>query len=45
VLLREREVVIGRLRRLGAHIVEAPIDSMGPAVLNAYLDIKRRELL
>jgi uncharacterized protein (DUF58 family) len=44
-LLREREVVIGRLRRLGAHIVEAPVDGVGPAVLNAYLDIKRRELL
>ncbi|MDB5433574.1 MAG: hypothetical protein JWP35_4690 [Caulobacter sp.] len=44
-LLRERDVVIGRLRRLGAHIVDAPIDRMGPAVLNAYLDIKRRELL
>ena len=44
-LLREREVVIGRLRRLGVHIVDAPLDRMGPALLNAYLDLKRRDLL
>ncbi len=44
-LLREREVVIGRLRRLGAHIVDAPVERMGPALLNAYLDLKRRDLL
>lgn len=44
-LLREREVVITRLRRLGVQIVDAPADRVGPAVLNAYLDLKRRELL
>ncbi|HYE42578.1 MAG TPA: DUF58 domain-containing protein [Caulobacteraceae bacterium] len=44
-LLREREVVIGRLRRLGVHIVDAPLDRMGPSLLNAYLDLKRRDLL
>lgn len=44
-LLREREVVLSRLRRMGAHIVEAPADRVGPDVLNAYLDMKRRDLL
>ena len=44
-LLREREVVLGRLRRLGVQLVEAPIDGLGPALVNGYLDIKRRSLL
>jgi uncharacterized protein (DUF58 family) len=44
-LLREREVVIGRLRRLGVQIVDAPADRMGPELLNAYLELKRRELI
>jgi uncharacterized protein (DUF58 family) len=44
-LLRERDSVIARLRRMGAHIVEAPADRIGPALLNTYLDIKRRDLL
>jgi len=44
-LQREREVVIERLRRMGVQIVEAPVERMGPAVLAAYLDLKRRELL
>lgn len=44
-LLRERDLVLARLRRLGAHIVETPADRIGPAVLNVYLDLKRRDLL
>lgn len=44
-LLRERDLVLARLRRLGAHIVEAPADRIGPEILNAYLDLKRRDLL
>lgn len=44
-LLREREAVVARLRRMGAHIVDAPARQIGPAVLNAYLDLKRRDLL
>lgn len=44
-LLRERDLVLTRLRRMGAHIVEAPADRIGPDVLNAYLDLKRRDLL
>lgn len=44
-LMRERDLVVTRLRRMGAHIVEAPADRIGPDVLNAYLDLKRRDLL
>lgn len=44
-LLRERETVLGRLRRMGAHIVDAPADRIGPDVVNAYLDLKRKDLL
>ncbi len=44
-LLRERELVITRLRRTGAQIVDAPVASVGPRLLNAYLDLKRRDLL
>ncbi len=44
-LLRERDVVASRLRRLGAHIIDAPADRLGPNLLSAYLDLKRRELM
>lgn len=44
-LRRERELVISRLRRLGVHIVETPAEAIGPSVINAYLDLKRRDLL
>jgi len=36
---------VARLRRLGAHIVEAPAARIGPALINAYVDLKRRDLL
>lgn len=44
-LLQQREIVINRLRRAGAQIVEASADRIGPDVVNSYLDAKRRELL
>ncbi|HEX4096614.1 MAG TPA: DUF58 domain-containing protein [Caulobacteraceae bacterium] len=44
-LLREREVVIGRLRRMGVQVVEAAADRIGPELLNAYLALKRKELV
>jgi len=44
-LLREREVVIARLTRMGALIVDAPAQAMGSALLQAYIDLKRRDLL
>ena len=44
-LLQQRELVFGRLTRMGAQIVDAPADRMGAALVNAYLDAKRRDLL
>lgn len=44
-LLRSREVVVGRLRRLGVQIIDAPAARIGPTLISAYLDLKRRELL
>jgi uncharacterized protein (DUF58 family) len=44
-LLRERDTVIARLRRMGAHIVDAPTGEVGPELVNAYLELKRRDLL
>jgi uncharacterized protein (DUF58 family) len=44
-LLRERDLVIARLVRMGAHIVDAPSDAIGTALLSAYIDLKRRDLL
>lgn len=44
-LLRQREAVTARLRRLGAQIVDAPAEGMGLALLNSYLDVKRRGLV
>jgi uncharacterized protein (DUF58 family) len=44
-LLKERDVVLSKLRRLGVHIVDAPADALGPQLLSAYLDLKRRNLL
>ncbi len=44
-LLRERDVVIGRLRRMGVQVVDAPVERVGAALLSSYIDLKRRELL
>ncbi|WP_337186792.1 DUF58 domain-containing protein [Phenylobacterium sp.] len=44
-LLRQREAVTARLRRLGAQIVDAPVDALASALLNEYLDVKRRGLV
>jgi uncharacterized protein (DUF58 family) len=44
-LLRQREGVTARLKRLGAQIVDAPDDRLATALLNGYLDVKRRGLV
>ncbi|MGE0551101.1 MAG: DUF58 domain-containing protein [Kofleriaceae bacterium] len=41
---RERSVVLERLRRAGAHCIDRPPGQFSMAVVNRYLDIKRREL-
>jgi uncharacterized protein (DUF58 family) len=42
-LLREREVVLGELRLRGIRPIDAPPSRVSPELLNAYLEIKRRE--
>jgi uncharacterized protein (DUF58 family) len=44
-LIRERQIVFERLRRLGVHCLEAPAQSIGPELLNRYILIKRKELI
>jgi uncharacterized protein (DUF58 family) len=44
-LMRERELVLERLRRLGVQVLDAPLNRLGPSLLNGYLDVRRRELL
>lgn len=40
-LLRERQSVLNRLRRMGADIVEAPAERISAALLDRYLALKR----
>lgn len=44
-LLRERRLVVSRLRHIGIHVVEARHDAVGPTLVRYYLDLKRRNLL
>ncbi len=44
-LLRQRQAVSARLKRLGAQIVDAPAEGLSAALLNGYLDVKRRGLI
>lgn len=44
-LLRERRLVLTRLRHMGVQVIEAAADAAGPALVNAYLDLKRRGTL
>lgn len=44
-LLRERQLVIERLRLLGVEIIEAAHDEIGPALLDRYLTLKREDRL
>ena len=44
-LLRERTVVLERLRRLGAEILDAPAAAIGPQLLSRYIELKRKDLL
>ncbi len=44
-LVRERELVLARLRRAGVQCVDAAPSQISTRLLNRYLDIKRRELV
>ena len=43
--MQEREIVLAKLQRMGALIVDAPSDRIGAGLINQYLNIKRRNLL
>lgn len=42
-LLKERDIVIARLKRMGAHIVTAQVDQLGPELVRAYDMLRRQE--
>ena len=44
-MLRERRIVMSRLRHAGIHVLEAPHRDVGPALVRQYFDFKRRNLL
>lgn len=44
-LLGERKLVLTRLRHIGVHVIEASPENAGPALLEAYLGFKRRDML
>lgn len=44
-LTRERERVLGRLRRMGVLCLDAAPSSLSTRLVNRYLDVKRRELV
>ena len=44
-LMQQRQAVFARLQRLGVMCLEAPVQSLGAALVNRYLAIKRRDLL
>ncbi len=44
-LMRERDLVIARLGRMGVHIVDADPETLNMAVLNTYLNLKARNAI
>ena len=44
-LIRERDTVIERLRRMGVAVIDARPEAVHTALINRYLDVKRRELV
>ena len=44
-LVRERRIVLERLRRLGVHCLDAPRERVGADLVNRYLMIRKRELI
>jgi uncharacterized protein (DUF58 family) len=42
LLLKEREIVMARLRQLGVEVVDTPADRLNAGVISAYLALKQR---
>ncbi|WP_028969276.1 DUF58 domain-containing protein [Sphingomonas sp. URHD0057] len=44
-LLKDRRLVISRLRHLGVHVVESDYDKVSDQLVLSYIDLKKRDLL
>ena len=44
-LLRDRRVVLARLRRMGAHVLEVPPQGLASGLLATYVRIKRQGMI
>lgn len=44
-LLRERDLVLRRIQRLGVHCIDALPEHAGPRLIDRYLEVKRREMV
>jgi uncharacterized protein (DUF58 family) len=44
-LLRDRRLVLLRLRHLGVHVIESPYDQVAERLVEGYVDLKRRSRL
>jgi uncharacterized protein (DUF58 family) len=44
-LLKERRLIINRLRHLGVHVVESEHDKVGERLVASYIELKQRNLL
>ena len=42
MLLKERDVVMGRLRQMGVEVVDTPAEHLNAGVISAYLAVKQR---
>ena len=42
-MAREREIVLERIRRAGAHVVDAAPNEISAQLIDSYLQLKRRE--
>jgi len=40
-MLRERELVTTKLKRLGVNVIDVPVDKIGAGLIDAYLTVKR----
>jgi uncharacterized protein (DUF58 family) len=44
-LLKDRRLVISRLRHLGVHVVESDYDKVSDQLVLSYIDLKKRDVL
>jgi uncharacterized protein (DUF58 family) len=44
-LLQQRKLVLGRLRRMGIDVIEAPWDTIGPRLIDRYFQIRSSEAI